>query len=299
MEENECAVLFLSYDDREHPHKVAEIVSVYNSLSTFEKNIFLVEPNLNRLLEFAQAPLDWAYEQLMQKEGVAFAQWANSLKTDYDTQLFIQLMNRVGCNEQLRDQLSVDFLDAHMGVSQYTFTMFDHLSEHNKNLAFNGVIEHIYRGRDKILTMDAESLKNMMNWMDYNSLSVDHVLPTLPSQYVVSFLMSSNRRINPPSNIQLANVASALTLVSDDTLMENNGYVLRCLLFKEYLPLLKDRVAHIDSNLWSAKWIEHVGEILSRGSLESGNPEKKALFENIMLFREIGQTSVASVRRKI
>lgn len=298
MEENECAVLFLGYDERENPQKVAHIVSVYNSLSNFEKSIFSAKANLNHLLEFAQSPLDWAYKQLMEKEGLAFAHWTNSLKTERDTQLFVQLMQRAGRNEQLRKQLAVDFLDNHIGVSQYTFSMFDHLSEDNRTLAFNSVLEHIYLGQDTILSLDTTSLKSLMDWMDYSSLSVDHILQTLPSEYVVSFLMSSYRGISSPSNMQLSNLASALQLVSDDTLMENNGYVLCNLLFKEHLPLLKDRVAHIDSSLWTTKWIEQVGAHLSSSLFESVK-EKKALFENIMLYREIGQTSATSVRRKI
>lgn len=298
MEENNCAVLFLGYDERENPQKVAQIISVYNSLSNFEKAIFSVEPNLNHLLEFTQSPLDWAYEQLMAKEGLAFVQWTNALKTERDTQLFVQLMQKVGRNEQLREQLAVDFLDAHMGVSQHTFIMFDHLSEQNKTLAFNSVLENIYRGQEKILNLDTNSLKSLMDWMDYGSLSVERILQTLPSEYVVSFLMSSYRGMNSPSNIQLTNLASALELVSDDTLMANNGYVLCNLLFPEYLPLLKERVAHIDSSLWTTKWIERVGAQLS-SSVFDRSKEKKALFENIMLYREIGQTSAVSMRRKI
>lgn len=298
LEENECAVLFLGYDDRDNPQKVAQIVSVYNSLCDFEKRIFSVEPNLNRLLEFATSPLDWAYEQLMQKEGLAFVQWTNSLKTDRDAQLFIQLMKRVGENDLLREHLSLDFLDARMGASQYTFAMFDHLSAHNKNLAFNSIVENIYQGQDKILTLDADNLKHMMDWMDYNSLPVEHILKTLPSQHVVGFLMSSYRGTSSPSDIQLANLASALKLVRDDTLMADNGFILCNLLFKEYLPVLQNRVAHIDSSVWTTKWIERVGANLSNNIFDEAKG-KKALFETLMLYREIGHTSFTSARRKI
>lgn len=295
MDENDCAVLLMGYDGRNNPDDIQTMVDTYNNLSAFEKDIFGVYKDLNRLVEISQDPVAWAYAYIQQREGAAFEAWSNSLHDDHDTDVFVQLMQQVGANEELRAQLAVDFLDSHQGCLKHTFGLFNHLSPSNRDRAFESVMEHIYGGRNSVAALDLPDQRAMMDWMDHNSVSIADLLPDLHSETVVGFLMPNHRPETSPSNAQLNNISATLAFVSDDTLMENNGYILRHLLRSEYLPLLKDRVKNIDSKLWTIRWIEMVGSIL----LDQKSFEKKSLFETIMLFREIGVAQATSAKRKI
>lgn len=294
MDDNDCAVAFLQYDHREDPDQVQHIVSTYTQLSQFEKDIFAVECTFNDLLDFATHPLDFAYRQVEHNGGIAFAPWARSLHSARDADLFVQLMQRVGRNEELRLQLMVDFLEP--DVQRFTFNVFEHLSLEDQQRAFNSVVEHIYLGVDTLFTLSDAEQNLLTDWMHHNSASLETVLPRMSSEYAVSFLMSGGHPTQPTLQ-QLNNVAAALKLVSDDALMENNGHVLHCLLRADFLPLLQERVNHMSSDLWNTKWIEQFTSHWNNTIV--GQADKHSLFENVMLFREVGHTSSTNARRKM
>lgn len=294
MDDNDCAVAFLQYDHRNDPCEVQTIVGTYTQLSQFEKDIFTVDGTLNDLLDFSTHPVDFAYAQLEKNNGLAFAPWANSLRGERDVELFVTLMERVGHNETLRAQLISDFADP--GVKKYTYNVFDNLGGHDRRVAFNSVIEHIYLGVNTLFTLNTADQRQLVGWMHHNSIDLKHVFPRMSSQQNVAFLMSGEHPTQPTTE-QLNNVSVALNLVSDDCLMENNGSVLRSLLRYEFLPLLQDRVSRIDAQLWNARWVEKMLDILGNSVLADN--DKKSIFENVMLFRAIGQTKTNPTRRKM
>ena len=294
MDDNDCAVAFLQYDHRENPEKVQQIVSTYTQLSQFEKDIFAVGCTFNDLVDFATHPLDFAYAHIEQNKGMAFAAWARSLHSTRDAQLFVQLMQRVGRNEELRVQLMADFVDP--GVRRFTFDLFERLNLEDQQHAFHSIVEHIYLELDTIFTLTMGEQHLFFNWMHNNSASLATVLPRMPSEYAVSFLMSAGDHTQLTLQ-QLENVAVALKLVGDDALMENNGNVLYCLLRTDFLPLLHERINQMSSDLWNAKWVEQFTSRLKNSI--AGPADKLSLFENVMLFREIGHTPSIGARRKM
>lgn len=297
LDDNDCAVLLLGYDDRDDPFKTQKTLNIYTALSAFEKEIFAVENDLNIVEEIAQHPLNWAHAQLQRYEGSVFAKWGQSFKTSYDAQLFVLLMERVGTDQQLREQLAFDFLEHSMGVTRHTFNLLTHLPINNQIQAFESIIEHIYLGFDKIVKLKSAEQQQFVLWAHHNNVDVAPLLSMMDSQHIVSFL-TLNKPLVDTTTKQLNNIAAALALISDDALMDNSGHVLRHLLHEQYLPVVHTRVSRIDSQLWTSRWIKNVDIVLSETDVQY-EESKKSIFENIVLFREVGYSSCSTVRRKI
>lgn len=287
MDENDCAVLFLQYDQRDDGPSVAKIVTTYNHLSQFEKDIFLPIANLNILSDFATDPLHWAYKQLDENTAI-LQQWSDSLQDAHDSALFVQLMERVGTESALRERLSVDCLN-HLYVS--ASNLFTRLPHTQKMEAFASVLTHIYSGVEGVRKLESSRQLQLLKWAHISSVDIEPIFNLSSNEARMGFLLAAgDMEFN---SVQKQNIKVALALVSDDSIMSNGGYVLSCLLHNKLLPVLRERTACIDSTLWNSSWSKNMLTTLEH------DPERKAVFENLTLSRAIGSQKSSSIRRKM